>query len=122
MPRFVAVYTMKPEAVAAFRARPRSEQDAIDARGLAAWEEWERRNAAAIVGADVMVGKTWRVTTSGIAAAQNQIAGFLVVEAADIAAAAGLFQDHPHITIFPGDGIDVMPVVTGPPEDRTEPR
>ena len=42
----------------------------------------------------------------------NQIAGFLVVEAADIAAAAVLFQDHP-----PGEGIDVMPVVTGPPED-----
>jgi hypothetical protein len=32
-------------------------------------------------------------------------------------AATGLFQDHPHITVFPGDGIDVMPVVTGPPED-----
>ena len=27
-----------------------------------------------------------------------------------------LFQDHPDITVFPGDGIDVMPVVTGPPE------
>ena len=43
---------------------------------------------------------------------------FLIVEAADIAGAAILFQDHPHITIFPGDGIDVMPVVTGPPEDQ----
>ncbi len=31
--------------------------------------------------------------------------------------AAALFQGHPHITIFPGDGIDVMPVVTKPPED-----
>ena len=41
----------------------------------------------------------------------------LIVEAADITAAATLFEDHPHITIFPGDGIDVMPVVTGPPED-----
>jgi hypothetical protein len=41
----------------------------------------------------------------------------LSVQAADIAAAAGLFQDHPHIIVFPGDGIDVMPVVTGPPED-----
>ena len=48
---------------------------------------------------------------------RNQIVRFLIVEAADIAAAAGLFQDHPHITIFPGDGIDVMPVVTGPPEE-----
>ena len=117
MPRFVAVYTMKPEDVAAFRARPKSEQDAIDRVGLKAWEEWDKRNAAAIVATHVMVGKTRRVTKSGIADAQNQIAGFLIVEAADIAAAAGLFQDHPHITVFPGDGIDVMPDVTGPPED-----
>lgn len=117
MPRFVAVYTMKPEDLAGFRARPKSEQEAIDNVGLKAWKEWDKRNASAIVATDVMVGRTKRVTRSGIADAQNQIAGFLVIEAADIAAAADLFQDHPHITIFPGDGIDIMPVVTGPPED-----
>ncbi|MFZ1105063.1 MAG: hypothetical protein WAN86_19810 [Hyphomicrobiaceae bacterium] len=117
MPRFVAVYTMKPEDLAAFRAQPKSEQEAIDRVGLKAWEEWGKRNAAAIVTTDVMVGKTTRVTKSGIADVHNQIAGFLIVEAADIAAAVALFQDHPHITVFPGDGIDVMPVVTGPPED-----
>ena len=49
MPRFVAVYTMKPEGVAAFRARPESEQEAIDKVGLKAWEEWGKRNAATIV-------------------------------------------------------------------------
>ena len=116
MPRFVAVYTMKPEDVAAFRALPKSEQEAIDKAGLKAWEEWSKRNAAVIVATDVMVGKTRRVTMAGAVDAWNQIAGFLIVEAADIIAAAGIFQDHPHITIFPGDGIDVMPVVTGPPE------
>ena len=62
MPRFVAVYTMKPEEVAAFRARPKSEQEAIDKAGLRAWGEWGKRNAAAIVATDVMVGKTRRVT------------------------------------------------------------
>jgi hypothetical protein len=118
MPRFVAVYTMKPEDVAAFRTRPKSEQEAIDKAGLKAWEEWRERNATAIIATDVMMGKTRRVTKSGITDAHNQIAGFLIVEAADITAAAALFQDHPHITIFPGDGIDVMPVVTGPPEDE----
>jgi hypothetical protein len=117
MPRFVAVYTMKPEDVAAFRARPKSEQEATDKAGLKAWEEWAKRNAAAIVANDVMVGKTRRVTKTGIVDARNQIAGFLIVEASDITAAASLFQDHPHITIFPGDGIDVMPDVTGRPED-----
>lgn len=118
MPHFVAVYTMKPEDVAAFRARPKSEQQAVDKTGLQAWGEWSQRNAAAIVATDVMVGKTKRVTTTGIVDAWNQIAGFVIVEAADIAAAAALFQDHPHITVFPGDGIDVMPVVSEPPEER----
>ena len=118
MPRFVAVYTMKQEDFAAFRALPKSEQEATNKAGLKAWAEWGKRNAAAIVATDVMVGKTRRVTKSGTADAQNQIAGFLIVEAADITAAAGLFQDHPHITVFPGDGIDIMPVVTGPTEDE----
>lgn len=117
MPRFVAVYTMQPQAVAAFRALPKSEQDAIDARGLKAWAEWDQRNAAHLVGPDTMVGKTMRVTTAAIAAATNQIAGFRLVEAPDIAAAAALFRDHPHIAIFPGDAIDVMPVVTEPPPE-----
>lgn len=118
MPRFVAVYTMKPEDVVTFRARARSEQEAIDSAGLKAWKEWCKRNAASIISADVMVGKTKRVTKSGIAEAQNQIAGFVIVEAADIDAAASLFQDHPHITVFPGDGIDVMPDVTGSPSEQ----
>ncbi len=117
MPRFLAVYTMRPEDVAAFRARPKSEQEAIDKAGLAAWAEWDKRNAAALVTGHVMAGKAKRVTTSGIADATNAIAGSVIVEAAGIAAAAQMFADHPHITIFPGDGIDVMPVVTGPPED-----
>jgi hypothetical protein len=34
------------------------------------------------------------------------------LESAD--AAAALFVDHPHITVFPGDGVDVMPFLTGP--------
>ena len=115
MPRFLAVYTMQPEDLAAFRALPKAEQEAIDTAGLKAWAAWSKRNEAAIVGTDVMVGGTRRVTRAGSVEARNQIAGFLVVEAADITAAATLFQDHPHITVFPGDGIDVMPIVTGPP-------
>lgn len=119
MPHFVAVYTVKPEDITAFRALPKSTQDAIDSAGLKAWEAWSKVNEAAIVATDVMVGKTRRVTRTGIADARNQIAGFVIVEATDMAAAVALFQDHPHITIFPGDGIDVMPVLTGPPQDHT---
>jgi hypothetical protein len=112
MPRFLAVYTMKPEDVASFRSLPKAEQDAIDTIGVAAWEAWQERNAASILDAGGMVGKTTRITRDGVANAVNTICGYLVVEAQSADDAARLFEDHPHIGIFPGDGVDIMPFVT----------
>ena len=112
MPRFLAVYTMKPEDLAAFRRLPKEEQDAIDAVGVKEWAAWEDRNAASIRDRGGMVGKTMRVSRDGIAKAVNPFCGYIVVEAETVEAAARLFEDHPHITVFPGDGVDVMPFVT----------
>jgi len=112
MPRFLAVYTLKPEDLASFRRLSKAEQDAVDVEGLAQWMAWEERHAAFILDRGAMVGKTTRVTKHGIAEATNPFCGYLVVEAATAEAAAQLFQDHPHITVFPGDGIDIMPFVT----------
>ena len=112
MPRFLAVYTMKPENVVRFRALPKVEQEAIDAAGLPQWVAWEKANAASFSERG-MVGKTKRVTRDGIADAQNEICGYVVVEADSIEAAARLFENHPHFSIFPGDAVDIMPFVTG---------
>ncbi|MBA8820941.1 hypothetical protein BRY73_03840 [Ochrobactrum sp. P6BS-III] len=112
MPRFLAVYTINPEDLAAFRRLSKAEQDAVDAKGIAQWMAWEERNAAIILDRGGMVGKTTRVTKQGLAAAKNPFCGYLVVEAETAEAAAQLFLDHPHITVFPGDGIDIMPFVT----------
>ncbi|MEB2847007.1 hypothetical protein GAO09_16185 [Rhizobiales bacterium RZME27] len=112
MPRFLAVYTMKQEDFASFRSLPKSEQDAIDTLGVKQWAEWLETNAAYIVDHGGMVGKTTRITKTGIADAANPICGYLVVEAETAEAAAAIFQDHPHITVFPGDGVDIMPLVT----------
>lgn len=79
---------------------------------------WPGRNATlrpSSIGVG-MVGKTMRVTKHGIAPATNGICGYLIVEAETAQAAARLFEDHPHITVFPGDGVDIMPFVTDPPE------
>ena len=114
MPRFLAVYTMQPEAVARFRRLPKSGQDAIDAVGLKQWLEWEARNAASFAERGGMVGKTKRVTRDGIADAVNTLCGYVVVEAESIEAAARLFENHPHFSVFPGDGVDIMPFVTEP--------
>lgn len=114
MPHFLAVYTMTSESLARFRRLPKSEQDAIDAAGLPLWTEWEARNAAFLFSGGGMVGKTTRVTKDGIAAAVNDFCGYVIIEAETIDAAAQLFRDHPHLTVFPGDGVDIMPFVTGP--------
>src|SRR5690606_631322 len=74
MPRFLAVYTMKPENVVRFRALPKAEQEAIDAAGLPQWLAWEKANAASFRDRG-MVGKTVRVTKDGIADAKNDICG-----------------------------------------------
>lgn len=115
MPKFLAVYTMKHEDFARFRNLPKAEQDAIDAVGIPQWIDWEERNASAIVNRGGMVGKTTRVTRAGVSPAANAICGYLIVEAETAEAAARLFVDHPHITVFPGDGVDIMPFVTDPP-------
>lgn len=114
MPHFLAVYTLQPEDLARFRARPKPEQDAVDAEGIPAWQEWEKRNAAHLPDLGGMVGKTLRVSRSGIAPATNTICGYVIVEAESTEAAAALFVDHPHIGLFPGDGVDIMPFLTGP--------
>ncbi len=113
MPRFLALYTMPAEALAAFYARPKAEQTAIDDAGLPAWEAWEAAHAAAILDPGGMVGRTTRIDAAGVHPATNDICGWLVVEAADVEAAARLFEGHPHFTVFPGDGVDLMPIVTG---------
>ncbi len=115
MPRFLAVYTMKPEDLAHFHSLPKPEQDAIDAAGLPLWMEWQERNAKSLPDRGGMVGKTRRVTRDGIADAVNPFCGYIVVEAESIDAAARLFENHPHFTVFPGDGVDIMPFVTEHP-------
>lgn len=116
MPRFLAVYTMKSENVVRFRALPKAEQEAIDAAGLPKWMDWEKSNAASFANKGGMVGKTKRVTKDGVSDAQNDICGYIVVEAESIEAAARIFEHHPHFTVFPGDGVDIMPFMTGPPD------
>lgn len=114
MPRFLAVYTMKPEDHARWRALPEAEQQSRDTVGIKRWTDWEAENAEFFPDTGGMVGQTRRVTSEGASDVRNQIAGYIIVRADSLEAAARLFEDHPHFTIFPGDGVDVMPLLTGP--------
>ena len=104
MARSLAVYTMRPKTSRRFALSPRASRMRSTLR--------VSRNAAFILDRGGMVGKTTRVTEDGVAKAVNHVRGYLVVEAESAEAAALRFQDHPHITVFPGDAVDIMPFVT----------
>ena len=106
MAKFLAVYTGKPGA--------QMPDEATIAKGGQAWGEWMARNADKIVETGGPLGKTKRVSKDGISDVANNLSAFVIVEAADHEAAARLFENHPHFSIFPGDGVDIMPCLPIP--------
>lgn len=57
------------------------------------------------------LGPTRRATSKGVTTIVNELTVFMVVRAASHQAAAELVKDHPHITHFPCDAAEVMPVL-----------
>ena len=98
----------------AWMALPESERRAKEQEGIAAWKAWMQRHQAAVAAMGGPLGKTMKITERGIEDVSNQMSAFMVVRAESHVAAAQLFESHPHFTIFPGDSVEVMPVLPIP--------
>ena len=98
----------------AWNALAEAERNARQQQGIAAWKAWAEKHHAAIVNMGGPLGKTKRVDPQGTADITNLLTAFTVVRAASHEAAAKLFEDHPHFSIFPGDSIEIMPVLPIP--------
>jgi len=115
MNRYLAVFTGTPVAMASWEALSESERQQRQAKGVAAWKEWATDNAASIVEMGGPLSRTKLVSKAGISDIRNNLAAFTVVQAESQEAAARLFLDHPHFTLFPGEGVEVMQVLPIPP-------
>ncbi len=82
--------------------------------GIAAWKGWAEKHHAVIVTMGGPLGKTKKVSPRGIEDTSNDIGAFTVVRADSHEAAARLFEKHAHFTIFPGDSIEIMPLLPIP--------
>lgn len=102
MKNFLAIYTGNANAPA---HRP---DEAIIAQGMAVWEQWMKDHAEVVVVSGGPLGKTKKVDKSGVSDIHNAMAGFIVVQADSHEVAAKMFEGHPHFTIFPGTGVEVM--------------
>ncbi len=54
------------------------------------------------------------ITQRGIEETSNELGAYMVVRADSHEAAAKLFEQHPHFTFFPGEAVEVMPVLPIP--------
>jgi hypothetical protein len=108
MKTFLAIFTGTPENLAKWKSLDDATRAARERDGMAAWKQWIADNAASLVDSGTPLGKTKRVDAGGIQDIRNPMAAYAVVRAETHAAPATLFEGHPHFTIFPGDGVEVM--------------
>jgi len=99
---------------AAWDALPEADRRAKEVEGIAAWKAWVGKHQDAIVVMGGPLGKTKQVSQRGIDDTSNLLSAFTVVRADSHEAAAKIFEKHPHFAIFPGDSIEVMPVLAIP--------
>jgi hypothetical protein len=98
----------------AWDALSEDDRRAKERAGMAAWKAWVEKHHAAIVSMGGPLGKTKKVTQRGIDDTSNNMGAFTVVRADSHEAAAKLFEQHPHFSIFPGDCVEIMPVLPIP--------
>ena len=113
---FLAVFTGSKTnpRMQAWMAMPEAEQKAKMQEGIAAWHGWMEKHKAALVYPGGPLGKTKKIGPDGVADTSNALSGFVVIKADSHEAAAKLFENHPHFTIFPGEGVEVMQVMPIP--------
>jgi hypothetical protein len=110
MKKFLAIYTGSEAALerSGWNKLTEDKRKAAQAEGIKAWMQWGTTHSATIVDQGSPLGKTKRASPEGIKDMKNNITGYVIVHAESHEAAAKLFENHPHFTIFPGDSVEIM--------------
>ena len=117
MKNYLAVFTGSAEGRADWNKLDPEARQKREREGIAAWHQWMQDHAADIVETGAPLGKTKRTTSQGIEDISNNLSAFVTVRADSQQAAAEMFRNHPHFTIFPGDGVEVMECLPIPPRN-----
>ena len=110
MKNFLAIYLGNPNSARQkeWQALDEAKRQARITAGMQAWGAWMAQHKEALVVEGGPLGKTKRTSEAGVADTSNNMGGFVVVRAETQDAAARMFLNHPHFTIFPGDSIEIM--------------
>ena len=108
MKQFLAVFLGKEATMKEWDTLDEKVREQREAAGMKAWGDWVAKHAASIVNQGAPLGATKHVDKKGISKVRNDLCVYVVVQAESHEAAAKMFLNHPHFTIFPGDSIEVM--------------
>jgi hypothetical protein len=110
MKKFLAIYigTEAAHERSGWNSLDEGKRKQREASGVKAWMDWAQANSAAIVDQGSPLGKTKRASPEGLTDLKNAMAAYVIVQAESHGAAAKLFENHPHFTIFPGDSVEIM--------------
>jgi hypothetical protein len=106
--KFLATYLGTPAARAEWEKLDERKRKEREAAGIKAWGDWMATHKTAIVEQGGPLGKTKRIDAKGVSDTKNNLVGYVVVQAESHDAAARMFINHPHFTIFPGDSVEIM--------------
>jgi hypothetical protein len=108
--KFLAVYigTAATREKSGWDTLDPAKRKELEQSGIKAWGEWMMTNKTAVVEQGGPLGKTKRVDAQGGSDIKNNMTGYVVVQAESHEAAANMFKNHPHFTIFPGDSVEIM--------------
>lgn len=107
MKKFLAIYVGTPAAFERWKVLDEAERKKRERAGMDAWMRWGQQHEKAIVDGGTPLGKTKRADASGVSDTKN-IAGYVIIQAASHEAAAKMFANHPHFSIFPGEAVEIM--------------
>ncbi|SDE14685.1 YciI family protein [Paraburkholderia lycopersici] len=113
---FLAIFLGSKDSarMKAWSELPDEARRAKEKEGIAAWHAWVEKHKASIVDIGGPLGKTRAIGEDGIVDRANALTGFTVVRCASHEEAAKMFEGHPHFAIFPGESVEVMPVLPIP--------
>ncbi len=108
MKQFTAVFLGSEKAMTEWGGLSEPARKEREQKGMAAWGAWVENNKKNIVVMGSPLGKTLKIGKGGVSPTKNNLTAFTVVQAESHEAAAKMFLEHPHFSIFPGDSIEVM--------------
>lgn len=118
MKRFLAVYLGSSDSQAhkQWKAMDEAARTERERAGIEAWMRWGDQHEVFIADTGTPLGKTKCVDARGVTDTRNALCGYVIVEAESHDAAAQLFLDHPHFSMFPGESVEIVECLPLPPD------